>query len=89
MVELRGDLDLTEETLRAECCRQLRAQDLQGYLPVELEVFDEVDGRHAAGAEFALDTVAVPQCGGEAFRRASHMQLPRSSVIFRENPRLS
>ena len=59
MLELGGDLDLAGEPLAAERGGELGAEDLHGDLAVVLEVLGEVDGGHAAGAELALDAVAV------------------------------
>ena len=59
MLQVRRGLDLGQEPLGAEHRGQLRAQDLERDLAVVPEVLGEVDGRHAAGAELALDAVAV------------------------------
>ena len=47
-------------------------QDLDGDLAVVLEVVGEIDRGHAAGAELALDAVAVGQGGRELGQRVGH-----------------
>ena len=66
MVEPGGDLDLGQEPLDAEHGAELGAEHLERDLAVVLEVGGEVDRGHAAGAELALDPVALLQRGGEA-----------------------
>ena len=63
MIEPRRDLDLGEEALGAEHRAELGAEDLEGDLAIELAIAGEVDDGHAAGAELALDDVAVVECG--------------------------
>ena len=63
-----GEVDLAEEPLAAERLGEVLAQDLDGDVAVVLEVAREVDGRHAAGAELALDAVV----GGERRRQVRH-----------------
>ena len=55
MLQLRRRLDLGEEPLGAERGAEVRMQDLDRDVAVVLEVVREIDGRHAAGAELALD----------------------------------
>ena len=62
----RGGLDLLHEALGAEHGGELGLQDLEGDLAVVLEVLGEVDRRHAALAELALDAVAIGEGGREA-----------------------
>ena len=52
-----------EEPLGAEHRAELGAEDLEGDLAIVLQVAGEVDDGHAAGAELALDDVAVVECG--------------------------
>ena len=56
---LRGDLNLLQESLRAECFREFRFEDLEGNLTMMLEVICEVDGCHAALAERPVEPVAI------------------------------
>ena len=51
----RGELDLAQEPLGAQRRGELGAEHLERDLAVVLEVVREVDGRHAAAAELALD----------------------------------
>ena len=61
MLQIRRDPDLGQKPLGAEHRAELRLQHLERDLAVVLEVVREVDGRHAAGADLALDQVS----GGE------------------------
>ncbi len=45
---------------------QFRPQHLDRDFAMMLDIFSEIDGGHAAGAEFALDGVAVGEGGREA-----------------------
>ena len=65
MIEPRRDLDLGEESLRSEHGAELGAQHLEGDLAIELLVACEIDDGHAAGADLALDDVAVTERGGD------------------------
>ena len=67
MLQVRRGLDLGEEPLGADDGGELRAQHLDRDLAIVLQVLGEIDGRHAAGAELALDAVAVGEARGEAF----------------------
>jgi hypothetical protein len=66
VLELRRCLDFLDEAVPAEDSGQLGLQDFDRDFAIVPEVFREVDGGHAAGAELALDSVAVGECGGEA-----------------------
>jgi hypothetical protein len=59
VVELCGDSDFPEEPRGTQSRGEVQTHDLYRHLPVVLEVLGEVDGGHAAGAEAALDLVAV------------------------------
>ena len=61
MLEVRRDLDLAEEPFGPDDGTQFRLQDLQGHLPVVLEVLRQVHGGHTALAEHSLDLVAAFQ----------------------------
>ena len=63
MLQLRRGADLAEEPLAAERGAELGVQDLDGDVAVVPEVVREVDRGHAAGAELALDAVAVGERG--------------------------
>jgi len=65
VLERRRDLDLLEETIRAQQGGQLRPKQLDRYPAVMLEVFRQVDRRHTALAHLTLDAVAVGEGGGQ------------------------
>ena len=85
MRENGGDLDLSQEALRPEHRRQLGPQHFDGYPPVMLEIFGEVDRRHPSVAGLSHDAVARGQgCSKvlELLCRVAHeVQVPsRASV---------
>jgi hypothetical protein len=61
-----GDLDFAQEAFGAEGGREVGSQDFDRDLPVVSQVFGDVDGRHAADAEFPLDAVPTGQCSVQA-----------------------
>jgi hypothetical protein len=63
--ELGRDPDLTEEPL-AERGGELRVEHLERDRPVMAKVVRQMDRRHAAPAELALDAVAVSEGSLEA-----------------------
>ena len=77
MGEPGGDPDLADEPLRAEDRAQLRPEDLERHLAVVLEIVGEVDGRHAAAPELALEGVAVGEGSGEAGELIGVGHVPR------------
>ncbi len=62
MLQVRSDLDLVQEALGAEDGGEFGAEDFDGNLAVVLEVVGEVDRGHAAGAQLALDPIAIRKC---------------------------
>ncbi len=50
-------LRLPAKALAAEDRRELRPEDLHGYLALVLQVFGQIHGGHAARAELALDVI--------------------------------
>ena len=72
MLKRRGGLDLHHEPLGTEDRGEFRAQNLERDVSVVLEVMRQVHGRHAAGAELALDFVAAGQRGVEAVELRGH-----------------
>ncbi len=76
VLQVGGDLDLVEEALGAQDGGELRAQHFDRDLAVVLHVMGEVDGRHAAGAELALDRVAVGEGTAEAVEIVDHVFNP-------------
>ncbi len=79
MLQRGSGLDLDHEALGAEHGGQLRLEDLDRDLAVVLEILRQVDRGHAAGAEFALDAVAIGQRGV----RRSSVVIARSSLTRR------
>ena len=59
MLEVGCDLDLRQKPLGPDNRSQIRLQDLEGHLPVVLEVIGQVDRGHAALTELTLDGVAA------------------------------
>ena len=59
MLQVGRDLDLGEEAIHAEHRAELGLEHLERDLALVLDVLREVDGRHAAFAELALDGVAA------------------------------
>jgi hypothetical protein len=57
MVELRGDLDLAQKAVRSDGFRQLRQQELDRDFAVVSDVVGEVDRRHTAAPDLALDAI--------------------------------
>ena len=72
MLELGGGLDLVDEPLGAEHGGELGLEHLDRDLSVVPQVLGEVDRRHAARAELALDAVAVGEGGREALCHVAH-----------------
>ena len=72
MLQARGGADLAEEAFAAEGGAEVGMEDLDGDVALVLEVVGEVDGGHAALAEFALEAVAVRQGRGEAIEGRGH-----------------
>ena len=65
MLEPGGEPDLALEPLGAERGGELRVQHLERDRAVVPEVVREVDRRHAAAAELALEPIAVGEGGLE------------------------
>ena len=61
MLQIGGELDLLQEPLRTKYRRELRVQNLYGHLAVVPDVFGQVNRRHAARAQFALDAISIGQ----------------------------
>src|SRR3989441_3451755 len=74
VLEMRSDLDLFQEPIGADDGRQLRAQFLEGDMPIVAYVVCEVDRRHAASAEQALDAIAAGEGGTRSEEHTSELQ---------------
>src|SRR5712672_634057 len=72
MRQLRGNSDLTQESLGADRSAKLLLQDLDRDLPLVLFLLGEVHGRHSAMPDQALDRVPVGERVDERGRRVSH-----------------
>ena len=71
VLQVGGELDLGQEPLGADDGGELGPEQLEGDLPVVPEVLGQEDRGHAAGADLALDPVAVgraPPGAGSAAR---------------------
>ena len=87
MLESRGRPDLAEETIGAECGAEVGVEDLDGDVAVMPEVEREEDGGHAAGADLAIDAIAVAEGVAQALvdvvghvRAPGKRTRPRSGV---------
>ena len=67
VLQVRGGRDLGEEALGSDDRREFGTQDFERDFALVLDVLGQVDGRHAAFTEFALDAVLAVQGGVEAF----------------------
>jgi hypothetical protein len=65
MLEPSGETDLALEALGAEGVPEVRMQHLEGDGPVVAEIVRQVDGRHAAVTELAVDGVALGEACSE------------------------
>src|SRR6185312_10109386 len=72
MLKIGGELDLLEEALGAEDGRELGVEHLDSDLAMVLQILGEIHGRHAAGAEFALDAIAIGQRWGQSSNGVAH-----------------
>jgi hypothetical protein len=59
MIEASCGPDLTQESLRPECCSEFRMKKFERDGTIVLKISGEVNGGHAAAPEFALDPIAV------------------------------
>ena len=59
MLQVRRGLDLGQEPFGADHGGEFGAQHLDGHAAIVAQVLGEIHGRHPAGAEFALDAIAV------------------------------
>ena len=63
MLELGSNLDLAMKARRADGGREIIAQHLDRYLATVPHILGQIDGRHPASAELALDDVLAKQAG--------------------------
>ena len=76
MLEPRRRPDLAEEALGAKRGAEVGLEDLEGDRAVVLEVMGEIDQRHPAPAELALQPVAVRQPRAKRGRKLRHAPPP-------------
>src|SRR5206468_8220388 len=70
--------ELAQKAVWTECCGELGVQHLDGYFAMVLQVLGEVDGRHPAVAELALEVVAVGYCSSQLLKWIRQRRLPGS-----------
>ena len=80
VLEVGGELDLGQEPLGADHGGELGTQHLERDLAVVPQVLGEVHRRHAAGADLALDAVAVGEGGLEPVEQLGHVWTLLGSV---------
>ena len=83
MLQLGGDLDLTEESVGPEGGGKLGAQDLERHLAAVLEILGQVDRRHSALSQLTVEPVSVDESGAQSFQNVSH---DPSTVLPRMSP---
>ena len=66
MLKIGGELDLGEEPLGADYGGQFRAQHLERNAAVVPQVLGQINGRHAARADLALETVVKGECARDS-----------------------
>ena len=64
--ELGSDVDLTQEPLGPHDRRELGFQDLQGDLPIVLQIVGEINRSHSALTESGLDVLGYRLARGQA-----------------------
>ena len=72
MLQPGGDLDLEQESLRADGGGELGVEHLEGDRPVVAEIVSQVDRGHAATAQLALEAVAIGQDLGKSGVECAH-----------------
>ena len=73
VLEVGRELDLGQEALGADHGGELGAQDLERDAAVVPDVLGEIDRGHAAGADLAVEAVAVRQGGLEPAEQFGHV----------------
>ena len=74
MMQLGGEVDLTQKALGAEGGRQLGSEDFDGDGTVVFHVVREEDVCHPPAAEFALDDVAISERVVQAGLKVAHTE---------------
>ena len=73
MLEVCCYANLAQEPVDADSGGEVRMEHLERDGAAMLEVVREIDGRHAAGAEFALNGVAAGEGGVESVDGGGHV----------------
>ena len=74
MIQARDDVDLAQKSIRADRRGELRVQNLQRDVPMVFHVVGEIDRRHAAAADLALDAIASGQRALETAEGVVHVR---------------
>ena len=72
VLQMGGDPDLTQEAIDPEHGGEFGAQHLHGDVTVVLEIPGEVHGRHAAGAELAINGIVLGEGRLETLPHVGH-----------------
>jgi hypothetical protein len=75
MLKLGGELDLALETVRPQCGRKVRVQNLERDFAFVVRVDRKVDRCHAAAAELSLDAISWGESLAKSFERIGHSRL--------------
>ena len=70
MLQARGGADLSEKAFAAEDRAEVWVEHLHGDATVVLDVVRQIDGRHPAAADLAVDAIAVGESGGKTIDHA-------------------
>ncbi len=72
MLQIGRGANLAQEPLGAEDGGEFRLEDLERHAPVVAHVVREIDRRHPAGPELALDAIAVGEGVAKVGERVGH-----------------
>src|SRR5262249_28121369 len=87
VLQFRGGLDFSEKSLDANELRELAVHDLDGDLAIVTDVVRQVDVRHPATADLALDDVSVGESSLQAIEELHRTcQLPCTCRHHRAEP---
>ena len=80
MVQVGGGRDLAQKALGPEGVDQLGTEHLDGDLAIMLEVMREIDRRHAACTQLAVEAVAIGQGTLKSGLEVGHVGRQRESA---------
>jgi hypothetical protein len=96
MLQLRGRLDLSQESFRTERGAEVLVQHLDCDIAIVADVVREVNGRHATLSNLALDSIAIGECGAETLSVGGQRRMHRHcgherdiALLFRREGLLS